>query len=163
MSENNYKEIKEKLKSIIESPRLYLSEHFTDLRTNIDKDYALISLDGEYKEENNNIWNKMINRVNEYEQECLNKITKKGFSQEIRDETNQLIETVQTGYVIRELHEEQLFKLQEIIFINQTIFYLQNDHNGLLYFKDGSLLKNKLIIVKNLFLNEMEIKSLKNK
>ena len=104
----------------------------------------------------------MINRINEYEQECLKKITKKGFSQEIRDETNQLIETVQSSDQLRELLEAQLFKLQEIIFINQTIFYMQNDFYFYrsIFFRDGSLLKNKLIIVKNFFLNEKEIKSM---
>lgn len=68
------------LRTIIKAPKLYLSNYFADVRTEIDLDYAPISINNEInkeeKEFNNKIWIEMINRINQFEKECL-KISKK--------------------------------------------------------------------------------------
>ena len=57
-----------KLKQICQIPKLYLANYFSDLRRDIDLEFAK-------KLQINNhelsIWNNMIEKINSFEQECI--------------------------------------------------------------------------------------------
>ena len=56
----------ELLRQIIDIPRLYLSDYFLNLRTEIDVFYSKTI----ESTRNNSTWLEMINTVNDYEKEC---------------------------------------------------------------------------------------------
>ena len=146
----------EELKSIIEAPTLYVCHYFTDLRTVIDIDFALISFKGQNKQENKKIWIELINKLNEIEIRCLKKVSTNGFIKELEDETKQLIAGIhQTADL-----ESQVTKLQKMLFLNQTIIYLQKNKCNSVLLNEN--LQNKLIVVKNTFFTKKEIDLLKN-
>ena len=80
---NLFEERLEELKTITQTPKLYLSKYFTDLRTQVDLDYAAISINkdisNENKDQSNKLWTEMIDKINHFEQEVLRNIPKNGF------------------------------------------------------------------------------------
>ena len=115
------------LRTIIEAPKLYLSKYFADLRTEIDLDFAPISINNEInieeKESNIKIWIEMINRINQFEKECL-KISKKAYT----NNTNEIFRLIETNSHFTndqklELIEKEINRLKKILFLNQIIIY----------------------------------------
>lgn len=146
-------QVLEEYESIVEAPRLYLCNYFTDLRTLIDKDFALISFKGENKEDNKKIWIEMINKLNEIEIECLKKVS---INKHLENETKK--QSVDAHQIVN--LKSQVFKLQKLLFLNQTIIYLQkNECNPVLL---NEYLQNKLIVVKKTYLTKEEIDLIKN-
>jgi hypothetical protein len=68
----------DKLKGIIELPDLYLADYFDALRNRVDKECATKQLklqnDKEKKNELDELWQKMITKIDLFERKCIRKI-----------------------------------------------------------------------------------------
>lgn len=88
-------------KSMFEIPRLYLSNHFIDLRNQVDKAYTqkLIdkSIDKQVVDNLNKHWLEMINKINEFESDCLKRQKTNKFKQEIEAKNKETIKEIETS------------------------------------------------------------------
>jgi hypothetical protein len=126
----------ELLKQIIDIPRLYISDYFLNLRTEIDIFYSK-SIEST---RNNSAWLEMINKVNDYEKECLNL---KYFTMDFKNEINkQINEKINSIDLIK-------FQIEKCLFLNKTMF---------LY---GSSIQ--LLFITDEYISQTSIESLKNK
>lgn len=149
----------EDLKSIFEIPRLHISNYFTDLRAEID--LAFIK---DNNDQNCELWNEMIEIVNKHEKECLKKITKNKFSEQSTVDFMQKIDLIETNIKnqieTKALIEDEKFKIEKMLFLNQTLIFL--DVNN---YKNMNLLKRshlfKLIAISDEFISKNGIDTLK--
>ena len=154
---NSFEERLEELKTITQMPRLYLSKYFTDLRTQVDLDYAAISINkdisNENREQSNKLWTEMIDKINQFEQECLRNIPKNGF---------QTINLERINRKNLKLIEKVTNELQKQLFLDQTILYLSKDKCKNTELFKNSKFNNILLHLKDVFINSKDIDSLKN-
>ena len=138
----------EQLKLLLEFPRLYISNYFSDLRTQIDLAFFAKELainNSEQLIELRKYWNDMIYKLNSFEEKCLirRSITK---FKELTKETNQMFKLVeskldlikqisdeeQSNEIILELDDlvyDELAKIEKILFLNKTIIFLNKSED----------------------------------
>ena len=146
----------DELKSMlsITSARLYLVNHFSDLRAQVDLDYAIVN--DEILKEN---WIKMINKIDEFEKDCIISLSINPF---FKNETANINETIKTiekllenknlGFIERkELLNSikyEIFKIEKNLFQNKTLVYLGKcvsiDFGRLLFISDAYLNKSSI-------------------
>jgi hypothetical protein len=127
----------ELLKQIIDIPRLYISDYFLKLRTEIDTIFFSKSIEST---RNNLTWLEMINKVNDYENECLKlKYFTVDFKNEINKQINEKFNSID---LIK-------FQIEKCLFLNKTMF---------LY---GSSIQ--LLLITDEYISQTSIESLKNK
>jgi len=127
----------ELLKQIIDIPRLYISDYFLKLRTEIDTIFFSKSIEST---RNNLTWLEMINKVNDYENECLKlKYFTVDFKNEINKQINEKFNSID---LIK-------FQIKKCLFLNKTMF---------LY---GSSIQ--LLLITDEYISQTSIESLKNK
>jgi hypothetical protein len=127
----------ELLKQIFDIPRLYISDYFLKLRTEIDTIFFSKSIEST---RNNSTWLEMINRVNDYENECLKlKYFTVDFKNEINKQINEKFNSID---LIK-------FQIEKCLFLNKTMF---------LY---GSSIQ--LLLITDEYISQTSIESLKNK
>lgn len=139
----------DRLKLIFKVPKLYVSNYFTDLRTEIDLIYAT-------KQDESN-WLDLIRRVDTYESDCFKRLKK--FSTALSEQTNELITNTENKLVCFKttkidinfktnsaeklideftyLISDHLFKLEQIVFLNRKMFLLNLSQT------------NKLVLITN--------------
>ena len=93
----------ELLKQIIDIPRLYISDYFLNLRTEIDIFYSK-SIEST---RNNSAWLEMINKVNDYEKECLKLKHFKNYELNKQEKINK-------------------FEIEKCLFLNKIMFFYAN-------------------------------------
>lgn len=155
---NLFEERLEELKTITQTPKLYLSKYFTDLRTQVDLDYAAISINkdisNENKDQSNKLWTEMIDKINHFEQEVLRNIPKNGFK---------TIDLKRPKRKNLKLIERVTNELQKKLFLNQTILYLSKETCKNKELFQNSKFNNILLHLKDVFINSKDIDLLKNK
>jgi hypothetical protein len=143
------------LKSIYELPRLYLSEYFIDLRAEVDLYFAK-------KSENSEKWQEIIDKINSFEQDSMQRTYKLNFN---ADQTilNELEDKIASNNenVVDKLELEE-FKLLKMLFDNYTIFFIDCIENSLcssrLVIINEFICKKGIDYIKNRYLNRIFIK-----
>lgn len=132
------------LKSLFTCKRLYLAEYFLELRNQIDlKVNKIIELNETNREEITKNWLQIIEFINSYEKQCFKTCSNNKFSNEITLQVNTAIELIEskinnsnidlddeTFELITDQIDDHIYenilKLERIIFLNKTIFYLES-------------------------------------
>lgn len=148
----------DELKSMltVHNARLYLANHFCDLRAQIDLDFVRLN-DVTFKTD----WIQMINKTKEFEKECLNSLARHSFFQNesaVVKEKIKLIEHKLTKFKtkfnssqLNELNQSIKYEkllLEKILFLNKTLVYLNNIH---------SVKLGKLLFISDAYLNKLSI------
>lgn len=166
----------EKLKSLIDLTPIYITNHFGDLKTKVDvafagKEQHLSSLtptsscDSLVKLKEN--WTLMIKKISLHEKECLYRLkTTNKLTESQMKELNSRIELIKSMPLdlINEYLNSEIDKLEKYFFLNKTVLYLDEDmcdKLNLLYKMDADTTAGKLVIIKDLYLNQNYIKNFK--
>ena len=150
------------LKLLFEFPKEYLTHHFKGLKNRVDASALnLLSLYSTNKlviDKINDCWEAIINRIRQFELECLsysaslmcnsNSNNNSNLAEESSSMTAQRIRSIETklNYLteqssmmsiahVEQMLNDELFKLERIVFQNKSILYLDNK-NGLEYMRD---------------------------
>lgn len=147
------------LELLFELPRLFMSNFFTDIKTNID----LASIKNELTDKQ--LYIKMIKCVEQFETDCLKMFNK--FDPVLTKETIETIndakssiQNIRTNIDLEEIMirvYDCFYKLEKIIFNNKTIVYLENS-------SQNDIVRNKthepnsigiLLIIENQYLGKL--------
>lgn len=173
MAENNFKidinsnlrEEYERLKSMFQCPRLFLSNYFTDLKAEIDSAYALkeseLITDKTLLNKN---WIETIKRVEAFEAECFKAKKKNEFNKEFQQAVLQTIAQIEDDLTKgQDLIAECISKIEKELFMNKTITFLDESKTELDIFDELDLDASvgKLLIVNNQYFSSNELKLIK--
>jgi hypothetical protein len=127
------------IKQMLESSNLYMSEHFNNLRNQVDLESETLLLDRKnintYKKQQIISKNRelMIDRINSFEKQCLEKGGK--ISPEIVNEVKNLLKMLEIQLISRKTFEEieiiekildtEILKLKKILFKNKSLLFLK--------------------------------------
>ena len=176
----------EKLKMLVELPRLYLSNYFSDIRTEIDlaffeKELGIFDAENRVKLRRN--WQEMIDSVNSFEEECLIGRSIKKFK-EISFGSKPIVDCMEEKYdsalktkndyelkLLEDLAYDEMCKIEKKLFQNKTIFFLNRtkSNNSKLFLDylniytklDIKTSVGKLLIISNYYFGEKEISVIK--
>lgn len=167
----------DELKFRIECPTLYVSDHFGDLRQQIDEAFVRklsqdTSLDAKLKKEQvEPNWIEMIDLVNKFEQECL-KNAKKQLNNEVLNEIYIKIETIQHGLkqtmdfsLLSDFLYETKFLLEKNLFLNKSLIFFDRSlcsNSELFKEMNSDTTVGKLLFITNQYLGTRSIEILKN-
>ncbi len=182
MVQENVFRIFEKLKMLVQLPRLYLSNYFSDIRTEIDlaffeKELGIIDNENKLKLRHN--WQEMINKVNSFEEECLIERSIKKFK-EISCDSKPIVDSLEEKYDsalktnneyelkhLEELAYDEMYKIETRLFQNRTIVFLDRsksnnsklflDYLSLFAKLDNKTTVGKLLIIPNHCFGEKEM------
>lgn len=142
------------LKTICDLPRLYLANYFADLRTQVDLCFAQSS-----GEDSKEVWQKMIEKIESFENECLKKVTETDFS-----DTNNRLNELEAQLTIKNYLKEQLdqleleeYKILSKLFSGQTIFFLDSNKHKTIFFATP-----KLVIIQNEYITRPGLDYIRN-
>lgn len=151
----------DELKHAYQSPRLYISEYFSNLRNTIDIACIENARNGD---PGNHKQLLMINEVNAFEERCLTRFTNDLIDKEPLLDTVRQVESVLANTKCPSQHEvcmldqliyERLTSLQKSLFHNQTVLFLSS---GSCLYKIHELeivsQCGKLIVVEDEFIGE---------
>jgi hypothetical protein len=148
----------DELKSLlsVSNARLYLANHFCELRAQVDMDYVSVS-DEILKE----TWIKIINKIDDFEKECMVFLSKDSSFKYETAKINETIKSIeiQLNNKIQKLEfakrkellyliKYEIFKLEKIFFQNKTLVYLR---------KSISINFNRLLFITDAYLNKSSI------
>ena len=144
----------EKLKELCEIPKLYLDNYFLDLRKDVDLEIA--SKNQSNNQDSISLWFQMIERINNFEKECLNI----DFSPQ---ETIQSLISIQLLMENSNSNHEEIHKLilneenniLKKLFRNKTIVFIKISKRQS---KIQKLIDGKLIVINDEFISLKEIK-----
>ena len=146
----------DELKSLLSvtSARLYLANHFCDLRAQVDLDYAIVN--DEILKEN---WIKMIKKIDEFEKDCTVSLSTNPFFKNETADIKENIETIEKQLENKKLSfierkellnsiKYEIFKIEKNFFQNKTLVYLSKsvsiDFGRLLFIIDAYLNKSSI-------------------
>lgn len=124
--------------SVYQFPKFYLSNYFSELRNKIDVSFFNKNsqeTDYEIKNELNENWIQMIEKINSYERLCTNCQRTNKFDMQTTKETNQEINLIESKLAnfkldsfdeIKELICELNTRIKRIIFQSKTIVFLES-------------------------------------
>jgi len=131
----------EEICSLVEIPRLFISNHFIDLKSEIDLFFVQLN-QTEKTEKNNKLWLDIIEKVNKIEIECLVNPNLQCFGAEIKEE---IVKLESNRVKLSDSRITQLkFKIESFLLQNQTITFMNK----------------RLLIVTDAYLNKNNIKTL---
>ena len=144
----------------IEIPKLFISNYFIALKSEIDLFFVKKqgTLNDQEKEDSNRIWKEMIDRIDAFQTECFKTADK----HLILDSTKQQTELVNSKAVsdnneeLVDLINEEELRIQKILFSNKSTFFLIKKE-----WSDKE--KAQLVIINDECLSKEEIKYLKTK
>lgn len=141
-----------KLKQVVNDPEEYIWNHFEKMKNEIDLEFKTILQDKDdemhEKKEMNNIWINMIEKIDKFKEECLQKICNnsirsnlKNYLEEIHELEYELAIEIRKKSIFdiftNEKNEklnnfEQLivtkkYKINEKLFSNKTVLYMNKD------------------------------------
>ena len=151
------------LKQMLELPYLYLENYFSELRNQLDNEFAPkqqeLQNDEEKKKVLNESWEKMIKKIDSYEDNC------KRHSYDIEENKTEIykIEKMLSKQAIIDLREvEEAIKKEEIyllksLFQNKAIFFFKSED----YQKtndENKLVNGQLVILNDEFISKKLLK-----
>lgn len=164
-------EVKDKLaylKSIFELPRLFLTEFFSDLKSQVDISFATKELkekDANLRSEIKQNWLEIINKIEAFEKECFKAHKSNVFDKEITEailfiENN--LDSQKNSVVII---EDLTYKLEKTLFLNRTIAFITRSDEFERFFKklNKRTTVGKLIYIKNAYFSKKVINLLQKK
>ena len=177
----------ERLKLIFECPRLYICNHFNELRCQVDLAFCdklnkptnnekLSSLS---KSHLNESWTEIIKTIDTFEKKCLLHKPSNKFNTAFSQETVKKIKLIerlikqlasnledhstQIKYVCSLVYDE-IFKIEKIIFLNQTLIFLNETICDIKYLFNKHLSRysaGKLLFIRNEYFGKKSIDYLK--
>lgn len=150
----------EALKYLINYPNLYLYDYFSELRRSVD----LAAAEKLLKSNDNLLlidqYIDIIERINLFEKNCLQFIPTNEFNSDIKADSIRIIQLIEfeldnSNTDIHHIHDliyEETYKLKNILFLNQTIEFIQENNSevtNLFSLMDTNVSIGKLVIVKN--------------
>ncbi len=169
----------EQFKNVFTLPRLHVSNYFAELRAEVDTAFVKKDLNESeplLKAEINKNWIQMIEKINEFENECLNKNKNNSFSKEVAFRAIQFIETFESIKIkggnqinetlIKEMIYAKTVELERILFLNRLMLFLLRDkgHHVILCKKlDFRTTVGKLIYLNNEYMGSRSIQLIKKK
>ena len=168
----------EQLEYVFSHPRLHLSNYFADLRSEVD--VAFVRKDSNesdplIKSEIKKNWVEMIEKINEFEQQCQRKQKTNSFDKELTARILSFIETchsIQTDNYsndetsIKEMIYAETVNLERVLFLNRLMTFLlreKGQHVILCKKLDLRTTVGKLIYVNNEYMGSKCIQLLKKK
>ena len=160
MSEYDLEKHLQQFKSMFEIPRLYLSNYFTDLKTEVDIYFTQNEMNEtnlEEKEKFKTSYQEIINKIVEFETECFKACKTNSLNKTITVDVNLSIENIESKMdeakrelIIKEIFRDSIenleYRIQEIIFLNKTMLFLTSDSKA----KPAKLLIVDMIMAKEL-------------
>lgn len=152
---NKQKQLKfEQLKLLITLPRLYIANYFSDLRAEVDLAFVKQNL----IEQNIKNWTEIIAAISQFEIECLKQQPNNQLGEHLTQIASKQIELMEHKLTSNDLLDEkddlvlneQLFKIEKIVFKNKTLIFLEKPCL-------------KLLVIKNEYLARGSIENFKNK
>lgn len=180
------KRLLDELKWIIESPKIFLFDHFSNLINKIDFAAARQSqnLKNIRNNENlmkiNQVWNRMFDMIKTFELECFENLNEKllnnTFNDLISEETNETIRSVEANLKrykelttqeidqIDEILYEETTRIKRVLFRNKCLIFFdrQNQQKDILIFNKmkNNVFFGKLIFVKDEYIGDMGLEYL---
>ena len=156
------KESLEKLKLLFKTPRLFLANYFTDLKTEIDEYFVQKLIDSKNKDDINIQWVEIIKRIELFENDCYKSMPTNNFNKEFTNEINQTISQIESKienlnepYSCEKLEnsiEKLEYKIKKKLFRNCTFIFFKNYEQ-----------KNFLLIISNEYFNKKNFTSIMTK
>jgi len=120
----------EELIRIAELPGLYIADYFIDLRNEVDLFVVpnqLINLENEKKKDEwNEIWRKIISKINALETKCIKKrLNLTANKERIVDIKMFLNSQKNSSFYLKDIIEEEEISLFKVLFSNLTIKFLE--------------------------------------
>lgn len=112
--------LKTYLDSLLEIPRLYgISNHFTNLRTEIDVCFTARLIQSANHDSIKENWALLIATIDKFEKECFKSFKQNQFNEHITNESIQIISSEDEDLIYK-----QIVKLESVLFLNKTVFFL---------------------------------------
>lgn len=182
------KRLLDELKWTIESPKIFLFDHFSNLINKIDFAAARQSQNVKNIRNNENlmkinqVWNRMFDVIKAFEMECFESLNEKLLSNsfnEAIESTNEAIKSIEANLKrykelssaeidqIDELLYQEMNRIKKILFRNKSLIFFDRQHQqkDILIFNKmkNNIFFGKLIFVKDQFIGEMGLDYLNNK
>lgn len=168
---NSIKNELDKLKTLHQVPRLYLSNFYSDLKTKIDVSFTSkqrIIQNEVTKSKLCENWSLMIQKINCLEKECLYREKTNKLNQNIYHQIQlniaaieiELLKSPTDNETLKQLNELISFdinRIERFLFLNKTVIFLNEtvcENVNLLYKMDMETTAGKLIIIRDQFLNK---------
>jgi hypothetical protein len=168
-------EVKDKLaylKSIFELPRLFLTEFFSDLKSQVDISFATKELkekDANLRSEIKQNWLEIINKIEAFEKECFKAHKSNVFDEAIKKEITEAILFIENNLDSQKnsvvIIEDLTYKLEKTLFLNRTIAFITRSDEFERFFKklNKRTTVGKLIYIKNAYFSKKVINLLQKK
>lgn len=161
----------ENLKLILRSPRQYIGNYFNGFRHEIDilfMQRILVETNAKTKAKLNRNWIEIIHRVDAFELKCLKHQATNQFNDFLAYKANEKLKLVELKLTsdnreLLKVIQEEIFKLERVIFLNRTIFFIDRIHfSNFDSFKrmNAETTVGKLIICKNEYFDKQSLRKL---
>ncbi len=148
-----------KLNTIIELPNLYLSDYFCNLRYKVDRECALkqqeLQNDKEKKNEIDELWKQMINKIDSFEKNCIRKTYDLDVNKIRINEIEEIVNSEQLidlKKVQDEIEKEEINLLQNL-FQNKSILFRKHEQDEV----QSKIIDGQLIILFDEFIHQRKI------
>ena len=120
-----FKSLCDELKSMQETPKLFLSQYFSDLKAQVDFDFAL-------KQDKKADWLEIINSIESFENDSYklqhansSHTTLNEEIQKVEDSIEYYLDNFNLNYIFESIDKIK-YKIERLIFGNKSIFYLKD-------------------------------------
>ena len=151
----------DKLSQMCQFPKFYLSNYFSDLKSQVDKNMATQFMQSPQNTDLLPVWTEIINRIEKFEKLCLTGA---------KTAKTNLMQTFKRLDSIRQANDPSLvkreeFQLQKLLFQNKSIVFLSKTSNNETDNKvnEPASFDSKLIIINDEFIGNTMIRSLASK
>lgn len=146
----------EKLKYICQFPRFFISNYFSDLKSQVDYEY-------ESQSRNDLKRTEIIKKLEEIEDDFLGKIKNKKINTNYLDDLECNIRSSTISDVeLKDQIETEEIKIYKEIFRGKTIFFLKRNESHLDFFHNNDNI-GRLVIIKNVSMSKNDILYFTNK
>jgi hypothetical protein len=154
----------EKLKQIFQFPRFYLSEYFTNLKTEVDLAFSLEEQQADDRTEFKKNWVDMIQRIENFEQECFKKKKTNVFNDVISDQVKFIeLNLNDFNLDIQSLIDETIYKIEKELFLNKTLIFLDESkcQTDILQNFNTENTVGKLVFINNEYFDQNDLELIK--
>ena len=171
---NQTSKLFENLKLILQTPRLYICNYFNRFRKDIDLFFIkriIVETNTKTKAKLNRNWIEIIHKVDLFEAKCHRNQANNHLDKLLISVTDEKICSFElslndSNLELRQIIQEQIYKLERILFLNRTIFFIDSiNYSGFDSFKrmDLQTTVGKLIICTNEYFDNRSLKQLYKK
>jgi len=146
------------LREIIEEPRIFLNNYFSELRNKVDTEIATKKFneqnDNEKMNQLNELRQEMILKINSFEKNCIENQSNdmEPIANTLKSIEFDLSQELHFNEIKKKIKHEELNVFRSL-FQNKTIIFLLAD-----YYKHKELINGKLIIINDEYIDHKELK-----